>query len=163
MAPLWVAYERGFLRKYGLDVQLIFIGGGSQTVQALIGGDVSLAQVAGAGVIQADLQGADLAMIAGVINTLTFHLYVDKTIASPDQLKGKAVGVTRYGSSTDFAMRYALEKYGLQPDKDVTILQLGTVPATLAALEAGKIQGAMLSVPTTLKAKKLGFSLLANL
>jgi LysM repeat protein len=102
-------------------------------------------------------------MIAGVVNTLIFQLYTDKTISRPDQLKGKAVGVTRFGSSTDFAMRYALEKYGLEPNKDVTILQLGNVPALLSALEGGKLQAAMLSPPTTLRAKKAGFPVLADL
>ncbi len=119
--------------------------------------------MAGAAIMQSNLRGADAVMIAGVINTLTFQLYTDKSISRPDQFKGKTVGVTRFGSSTDFAMRYALEKYGLDPNKDLTILQLGNVPALLAALEAGKIQGAMLSAPTTLRAKKLGYPMLADL
>jgi LysM repeat protein len=94
---------------------------------------------------------------------LTFQLYTERGITRPDQFKGKAVGVTRYGSATDFAMRYALDKYGLDANKDVTILQLGNVPALLAAMEAGKIQGAMLSAPTSLRAKKSGFPMLADL
>jgi LysM repeat protein len=102
-------------------------------------------------------------MIAGVVNTLTFKFYVDKTIKQPDQLKGKTVAVTRYGSSTDFALRYALERYGLTPEKDVAILQAGNMPAMVASLESGKIQGAILSSPFTLKAKNLGFPLLADL
>jgi NitT/TauT family transport system substrate-binding protein len=163
MAPLWVTYERGFFRKYGLDVQLVLVEGGSRAAQTLISGDASLAHMAGAGVIQSSLKGADLVLIAGVVNTLTFQFFVDKTIKQPDQLKGKTVGVTRYGSSTDFAMRFALQRYGLEPEKDVTILQNGTMPAILAALEAGKTHGAMLSAPSTLQAKKMGFSVLANL
>src|SRR5262245_16206524 len=75
----------------------------------------------------------------------------------------KAVGVTRFGSATDFAMRYALDKYGLDANKDVAVLQLGNQPAQLAALEAGKVQGAMLSAPTSLRAKKMGFPMLADL
>jgi NitT/TauT family transport system substrate-binding protein len=162
-APLWVTQEKGFFRKYGLDVQAVLIESGSTSAQSLIAGDVTFAHMAGAAIMQSNLRGADAVMIAGVVNTLTFQLYTDKTISRPDQFKGKAVGVTRFGSSTDFAMRYALEKYGLDPNKDVAILQLGNVPALLSALEAGKIQGAMLSPPTTLRAKKLGYPVLADL
>jgi NitT/TauT family transport system substrate-binding protein len=163
MGPLWVAHEAGLFRKYGLETQLVFIESGSTTVQALIAGDVAFAQMAGAAVVQSRLRGADVVMIAGVINTLTFKFYVDKSVRQPDDLKGKAVAVTRYGSSTDFALRYALERYGLAAEKEVAIVQAGNMPAIFAALEAGKVQGAMLSAPYTLRAKKAGFPLLADL
>ena len=163
MAPLWITHERGFFRKYGLDVQLVFIESGTTTVQSLISKDVYFAQMAGAAVIQSRLRGADVVMIAGVINTLNFKLYVDKSIKQPDQLKGKIVAVTRFGSSTDFALRYALERYGLAPEKEVTIVQAGNMPAILASLETGKIQGAMLSAPFTLRAKNMGLPLMADL
>ncbi len=163
MAPLWITHERGFFRKHGLDVQLVFIESGTTTVQSLISKDVYFAQMAGAAVIQSRLRGADVVMIAGVINTLNFKLYVDKSIKQPDQLKGKIVAVTRFGSSTDFALRYALERYGLAPEKDVAILQAGNMPAILASLETGKIQGAMLSAPFTLRAKNMGLPLMADL
>src|SRR5438874_12990952 len=104
MATLWITQERGFFRKYGLDVQLVFIESGSTTVESLNSKDVAFAQMAGAGVLQSRLRGSDVVMIAGVINTLTFKFYVDKNIKQPDQLKGKTVAVTRYGSSTDFAL-----------------------------------------------------------
>ncbi|HWP22935.1 MAG TPA: ABC transporter substrate-binding protein [Candidatus Binatia bacterium] len=163
IAPLWVTQDKGFFRKYGLEVQAILIESGTTTAQALVAGDISFASVAGPAAIQSHLRGADIVIIAGIINTLTFQLYTEKSITRPDQFKGKSVGVTRYGSATDFAMRYALDKYGLDANKDVAILQLGNQPAQLAALEAGKIQGAMLSMPTSLKAKKMGFPMLADL
>ena len=163
MAPLWITHERGFFRKYGLDAQLVFIESGSTTVQSLTSKDVVFAQMAGAGVLQSRLRGSDVVMIAGVINTLTFKFYVDKNIKQPDQLKGKTVAVTRYGSSTDFALRYALERYGLTPEKDVAILEAGNMPAMVASLESGKIQGAILSSPFTLRAKNMGFPLMADL
>jgi len=163
MAPLWITHERGFFRKYGLDVQLVFIESGTTTVQSLISKDVYFAQMAGAAVVQSRLRGADVVMIAGVINTLNFKLYVDKNIKQPDQLKGKTVAVTRFGSSTDFALRYALERYGLAPEKDVAILQAGNMPAILASLETGKIQGGMFSAPFTLRAKNMGLPLMADL
>ncbi len=163
VSPLWVTQDKGFFRKYGLDVQAILIESGTTTAQALVAGDISFASVAGPAAIQSNLRGADIVMIAGIINTLVFQLYTERGITRPDQFKGKAVGVTRYGSATDFAMRYALDKYGLDPNKEVAILQLGNQPAQLAALEAGKVQGAMLSAPTSLRAKKMGFPMLADL
>jgi NitT/TauT family transport system substrate-binding protein len=163
VSPLWVTQDRGFFRKYGLEVQAILIESGTTTAQALVAGDISFASVAGPAAIQSNLRGADVVMIAGIINTLVFQLYTERGITRPDQFKGKSVGVTRYGSATDFAMRYALEKYGLDANKEVAILQLGNQPAQLAALEAGKVQGAMLSAPTSLRAKKMGFPMLADL
>ena len=163
IAPLWVTQDKGFFRKYGLEVQSILIESGTTTAQALVAGDISFASVAGPPVIQSALRGADVVMIASVINTLTFQLFTERGITRPDQFKGKAVGVTRYGSATDFAMRYALDKYGLDANKEVAVLQLGNQPAQLAALEAGKVQGAMLSMPTSVRAKKLGFPMLADL
>src|SRR5436309_6767249 len=163
MAPLWVTYERGFFRKYGLDVQLVFIESGSTAVKSLMSKEVAFAQMAGAGVVQSRLQGTDVVMIAGFLNTMDYQLMVDKSITRPDQLKGKTMAVSRFGSSSDFATRYALEKYGLVPEKDVTILEIGSQPARFAALEAGRIQAAMVAVPLTLKAKALGFQSLADL
>ena len=162
-APAWVAYEQGFFKKNGLDVQLIFIESGSRAVQTLISGDVAAAQVAGTSVIQSSLKGSGLVMIAGFLNTMDYKLIVAHDITRPDQLKGKTVAVSRVGSSSDFATRYALDKYGLIPDKDVSILQIGSQPARFSALETGKIQAVMIAIPLTAKAKKMGFNTLADL
>ncbi|MGE5216352.1 MAG: ABC transporter substrate-binding protein [Chloroflexota bacterium] len=162
-APAWMAYEGGFFRKYGLDAQLIFIESGSRTVQTLISGDVFAAQVAGTSVIQSNLKGSGIVMIGGFLNTMDYKFIVSHDIVRPDQLKGKAVAVSRVGSSSDFATRYALEKYGLVPDKDVTILQIGSQPARFSALQSGKIQGVMIAVPLTAMATKMGLNTLADL
>jgi NitT/TauT family transport system substrate-binding protein len=163
MAPLWVAHERGFFRKYGLDTQVILTEGGGRAAQALISGNVAFAQLAGPAVIQGALRGADTVLIAGVVNTMTLQFFVDQAITEPNQLKGKSLGVTRSGSSTDFALRYALDRYGLKPDNDAAILELATMPRLFEALEGGQIHGAMLSAPFASKARKAGFRLLANL
>lgn len=163
MAPLWITQERGFFRKYGLDVQLVFIESGSTTVQSLISKEVAFAQMAGAGVLQSRLRGSDVVLIAGFLNTMDYQLMVDKNITRPDHLKGKTMAVSRFGSSSDFATRYALDKFGLVPDKDVTILEIGSQPARFAALESGKIQAAMVAIPLTRRAKTLGFHALADL
>jgi NitT/TauT family transport system substrate-binding protein len=161
--PTWVAYEHGFFRKYGLDVQLIFVEGGSLGVQTLVSGDVTAAAVAGASVVQSNLQNSGLVMIAGFLNTMDYQLIVSKEITRPDQLKGKTLAVSRFGSSSDFATRYAIDRYGLSPEKDVTIVQIGSQPARFAALETGKIHGAMVSIPLTVKARKMGLNALADL
>src|SRR5262249_32136643 len=163
MAPLWVTYERGFFRRYALDVELILVEGGTRAVQTLVSGDAALAQMAGAAVIQSNLTGADVVMIAGILNTMNYEFIVHKNIERPDQLRGKAVAVSRIGSSSDFATRFALDRYGLVPGKDVSILEIGTQPDRFAALEAGRIQGVMLEIPLTHKAKKMGYRVLANL
>jgi len=162
-APAWIAHEAGIFRKYGLDVQLIFVESGSRTVQTLISGDVVAAQVAGPSVIQSNLQGSGVVLIAGILNTMDYKLIVSRDITRPDQLKGKVVAVSRIGSSSDFATRYALEKYGLIPDKDVAILQIGSQPARFSALETGKIHGVMIAIPLTAKAAKMGYNTLADL
>jgi len=162
-APAWMAQEGGFFRKYGLDVQLIFVESGSRTVQTLISGDVIAAQVAGTSVIQSNLQGSGVVMIGGFLNTMDYKFMVSRDITRPDQLKGKTLAVSRAGSSSDFATRYALEKYGLVPDKDVTILQIGSQPARFAALQSGKIHGVMIAIPLTATATKMGLNTLADL
>jgi NitT/TauT family transport system substrate-binding protein len=163
MAPLWITQERGFFRKNGLDAQLVFIESGSTTVQSLISNEVAFAQMAVAGVLQSRLRGSDVVLIAGFLNTMDYQLMVDKSINRPDQLKGKTMAVSRFGSSSDFATRYALDRFGLTPEKDVTILEIGSQPARFAALETGKVQAAMVAIPLTRKAKALGFHALADL
>jgi NitT/TauT family transport system substrate-binding protein len=162
-SPAWIAQDQGFFRKYGFDAQLLFVEGGSRTVQTLISGDVLAAQVAGSSVLQSNLQGSGVVMVAGFLNTMDYKLIVSRDITRPDQLKGKTMAVSRIGSSSDFATRYALEKYGLAPDKDVAIVQIGSQPARFSALESGKIHGAMIAIPLTAKAKKMGLNTLADL
>jgi NitT/TauT family transport system substrate-binding protein len=162
-APGWVAYEAGFFRKYGLDVQMVHVVGGPKAVQVLTSGSAVLAQVSGIPTIQSRLQGSDVVFLGGILNTLNYQFIVDKNIQKPDDLKGKAVAVSRVGSSSDFATRFALDKYGLVAGKDVSIVEIGSQPDRFAALETGKIQGVMVEVPLTLKAKKMGFRVLADL
>ena len=162
-APLWVTKEAGLFEKNGLEVTLIFIEGGSKATQALLAGDVPIVQVGGSSVVQSRLAGADAVMIAGAFNTLNFKVVTAPEITDPKQLKGKKLGTSRFGSSNDFAARFMLEHFGLVPDKDVPILQIGAEPARFAALKAGSIQATLVEVPTTLTAKKLGFNIIADL
>jgi NitT/TauT family transport system substrate-binding protein len=159
----WIANDAGFFRKNGLDVEFIFIEGGPRATQSLAGGEVQFAVVAGAPVLQSNLRGSSVVLVTGFLNTLDYQFVVDRTITRPDQLKGKAVAVSQPGSSSDFATRYALDKYGLEAGKDVSLVEIGSQPARFAALQSGKIQGVMIAVPLTLTAKKMGFNILADL
>ena len=163
MASMWVTYEAGFFRKYGLDVELVHFEGGTTAVKALVSGQVEFAQVGGTAVLRSNLKGSDAVMIAGFLNTMNYQFIVEKNIRRPEQLKGMAVAVSRFGGSSDFATRYAIEKFGLVPQKDVAILEIGSQPVRLAALKEGEVQGVMLAVPHTTEARKLGFSSLAEL
>lgn len=156
MAPLWVTKEKGIFEKYGLDVELLYIASSTTLTQAMLSGEVQLAETGANPVVTANLAGADLVLIAGTTNLLAFSLYADPSIKKVEDLKGKAVGVSRYGASTDFGARLTLQRFGLQPDKDVAIMQTGGSPETLAALTSGNIQGAVFGAPSTLKAKKAG-------
>ncbi len=162
-APGWVAYETGIFRKYGLEVQLVQVTGGPKAVQVLTSGYATLAQVPGPSVVQRSLQGGDVVLIGALLNTMNYQLIVDKTIQRPEDLRGKSLAVSRAGSSSDFATRFALDKYGLAPGKDVSIVEIGTQPERFSALETGRVQGVMLEVPLTLKAKRMGMKVLADL
>jgi ABC-type nitrate/sulfonate/bicarbonate transport system substrate-binding protein/LysM repeat protein len=162
-APGWAAYEGGFFRKQGLDAELVHVVGGGRAVQTLLSGDVPFAQVSGLPVLESSLQGSGIVILAGLLNTMNYQFIVASDIKQPSQLKGKTLAVSRVGSSSDFATRYALDRYGLVPGKDVSIIEIGSQPERFAALGNGKIHGVMLEVPLTLRAKKMGFSVLADL
>jgi NitT/TauT family transport system substrate-binding protein len=155
-APLWYAVESNFFEKYGLSVELIYIPTALQVTRVVITGDSQIAFSGGAPVVSAVLSGADLVFIGGVANVPAFYLMALPEIKSLSDLKGKTVGVTRFGSSTDFTLRYLLQKNGFNPEKDVTILQLGGMPELAAALSKRLIVAAPLSAPTHIRARAAG-------
>jgi NitT/TauT family transport system substrate-binding protein len=157
MGPLWVAHDMGIFTRHGLDVQLLYIGGGSVVTQALLGGDVQFVRLGAAAVVQASLRGAELKMIGNTINRLVFKLMSRPEIKSPADLKGKKVGVTRLGGSTDFALDLVIKKWGLRRGADVAVLQTGGMPQLLGAIQSGAVDAGVISPPTNLQAQKLGF------
>lgn len=162
-SPLWVAEGEGFFQKHGIDPTLVYIAGGRVVVQAVLGGDVQMAIVGAGEVIRADLEGANLVYVAVPAQIADFTLVTAKNITDMHQLRGKRIGIGRFGGGPDYTTRVALKKYGLRPDKDVQIIQMNTgQPGRLAALEAGAIEGVVINPPLTLKAKRLGFNLLLN-
>ena len=155
-APLWYATEQKLFPKYGLDVELNYIPTALQVTRVVLTGDSQIAFSGGAPVVSAALSGADLVFIGGVANVPAFYMMALPEIKSVADLKGKTVGVTRFGSSTDFALRYLMQKHGFNSDKDVTILQLGGMPELAAALSKRLIVAAPLSAPTHIRARAAG-------
>lgn len=160
--PLFVTEAAGLFKKHGLDVDLVFIEGGSRSVTALvsgqtpiIGGDPSAMALVGS-------RGSDVVMIASMTNTLPYFMAARPEIKTKEDLKGKRVAVSRFGSASDFVTRMALEGLGLVPDKDVAIVQIGAVPTRFAALESGTIHATVLTPPANLLAKRKGFTILVN-
>jgi ABC-type nitrate/sulfonate/bicarbonate transport system substrate-binding protein len=157
----YLTKEMGIFEKNGLTVDPVYVAGGTRIAQALIAGEFPVA-LAGGAIVNANLAGGDLAFVGGVVNVPAFYVYVNPSIKKPEDLKGKALGITTYGSSTDFTLRYLVRKWGLEPDRDVKIIQAGGQPEILAGMQAGALQGGNLSSPGDFKARKLGFTLLAD-
>ena len=155
-APLWYATEQNLFPKYGLDVELIYIPTALQVTRVVLTGDSQIAFSGGAPVINAVLSGADLVLIGGVANVPAFYMMALPEIKSVADLKGRTVGVTRFGSSTDFALRYLVQKNAFNPEKDLNILQLGGMPELAAALSKRLIVAAPLSAPTHIRARAAG-------
>lgn len=156
MAPLWTTQEGGYFRREGLDIELPYIGGGTLLIQSMVGGDVQFAYGPSVPVINAALRGSDLVFIANTGDTLIFSVMTKPEIKEPGDLKGKKVGVTRLGGSADLALEFALKRWGLQRGRDVVVLQTGGLPESLGALRSGAVDGAVLSPPNNLVAKKAG-------
>ena len=161
-APLFVAIDAGAFKKYGMDVS--YVRTGARTIQALVGDSVQFAQgVSSRTVPSAVLGGADAVLIANFADKLLFTMHSAPEIKSVRDLKGKVVGVSGIGGSTDLATRLALREVGLVPDKDVTIRGVGGVPETVAALKAQIIQAGTLSPPSSFIAEKAGFKMLFDM
>ncbi|MGE5820922.1 MAG: ABC transporter substrate-binding protein [Deltaproteobacteria bacterium] len=155
--PILAAADGGYFKKYGLDGKPLVMSGSSTALAAMLSGDVGFINVAGSGLVNAYLGGRDAVMIAGLVNFAPYDLIVAKGINSIEDLKGKKVGIARFGGSADFLARYGLEKHGLKPGKDVTILQTGGNAERLAAVSQGAIQATLLEQGFAYQAKKAGF------
>ena len=160
--PLWATKEGGFFEKNGLDVNLSNIAS-AQGVPAVLAGQVTFAQVGGSEVMAAVANGADLVVIAQLAGVYPFVLEVAADIKTTSDLKGKKIGVSSPGSSSDIATRVALKKMGLDPDKDVAIQAVGSAANRTAALLSGAIQGGVSQPPDSLTLEAKGFHVLYDL
>ena len=152
----WMARSAGIFNKYGLDVEVISTPSGVEGMNALIAGEVQFLQIAGGTTASAALGGADVMIVGTTIDTFVQNLMVRPEIEKPEQLKGKSLGISRFGTSIDTGARIALRHFGLVPEKDVAIVQIGSIESIVAALQGNRIQAGILSYPSIGRAKKLG-------
>jgi NitT/TauT family transport system substrate-binding protein len=156
---LWVADVGGLFKKNDLNAEIIYT---RAAIETLVAGEVDFAQMTGALMSSARLQGADPVMIAGVQDTLEDRLIVRPNIKSIEELKGKRIGVFRFGAASHLRFLYVLARYGLN-DRDVTLLQVGDTPERLIALSGGSIDATLLSPPDHFEAQRMGMKTLLNL
>lgn len=156
---LWVADVGGLFVKNGLDAEIIYT---RAAIETLIAGEVQFGQMTGALMFSARLQGADPIMIAGVQDVLNDRLMVRPNFNSVEELKGKRIGVFRFGSASHMRMLNVLPRYGMG-ERDVTFLQVGDTPERLIALHSGSIDATLLSPPDHFHAVRAGMKILLNL
>jgi len=161
IAPLYLGQDVGIFKKQGLNLEMIFIPGGSLSLQALIGKSLDLLMTGGPPVVNAYLQGAKIKIIGGATNLLPYTFVVIGGVRSPEQLKGKKIGISRFGSNTEYVVRLALNQFALSPN-EVQIIQVGGSQARLVAMKSGAIQATVLSPEETLVAQKMGYGILLD-
>jgi len=160
---LYVTKKIGAFKRNGLDVDFILFQGGSQALQILLAGDVKMISGGGGAAAQrARMKGAGNVLVATYTPTMPFSLYVNTKIQDGKQLKGGKIAISRFGSSSDFAARYILTRLGLDPAKEVTLMQIGNQRERLAALLSGSVDGTLIDAPNTLLARQQGFRQLAD-
>jgi NitT/TauT family transport system substrate-binding protein len=161
--PIWVAKDAGYFDKYGFNVEPVQVRGGSLITLAIITGDLPFSGVGAESVVAARAAGGDVVLLACPVNADPVYLITRPEIKSAAELKGQASAVTRYGSTTHFYLRAALEHVGLNPDKDMTVLQLGAGPEMVAALEVGRIAAAALTTRYAIPFLQRGWPVLVDL
>jgi NitT/TauT family transport system substrate-binding protein len=157
----WIAVDKGLFAKYDLEVELVYVAG-SQAMQSLLSGTTPIGIQGIEPVFRVNVHGGDTVMILGLVTKPPFSIIVRPEIKDYRELKGKAMGITRYGSSTDLLLRLTLEKWGFKPETDVPILQMGGVPPILSGMQSKRIVGGPLSLPTLARAKQEGYRELAD-
>ena len=162
-ASVWIPYEAGIFRKHGLDVELLYVGGGGRAAQVVQSAEVPIGVFTGGAVINSNLAGGDLVMIASSMNVMTFAVMARPEIRRVEDLKGKKVGISRFGSATDFGLRYAEGQWPVKRQRDFAVIQVGGMPEQLTALRTGALDAAMLNAELTIVARKEGFRELADL
>ena len=141
-----IAQQAGLFKKYDLEVEMIRIAGGSTIIQAMIAGELSFGRGSAAEVVNANVAGFSIKILSALINKFVYSFVTPMQINKPEDLKGKSVAISQFGDGSDFITRMALKSWGLEPMKDVSILQVGNSTERLAAMSTGKVQGAILSL-----------------
>jgi ABC-type nitrate/sulfonate/bicarbonate transport system substrate-binding protein len=154
--PFWIAKDLRIFEKYGLDVELVYVGG-ARPIQAMLGGSIDVSQVGGAATVSAAAQGAEVVILGTVFNRLVFAVHAAPEIMGVADLKGKNMAVGTVGGNSYFAGRLFLSKVGLVSNRDVLVRAVGGTPEVLGALQHGQVQAGVMSPPTTSIAARMGF------
>jgi ABC-type nitrate/sulfonate/bicarbonate transport system substrate-binding protein len=162
-SPFWVMNDAGFLKQEGLDIDFVYIASSPTVARATLAGDLAISASNGQVIVDAGLNGADLVAVGAVTNVVAFYVMASPEIKNVMDLKGKAVGVTRFGAATDFGMRILLNKYGLDAVKDVPFVQIGGMPELAAALSKKAVFAAPMSQPMAYVVQQAGLRMIANL
>jgi NitT/TauT family transport system substrate-binding protein len=160
--PFYVGKDAGIFVKHGFNVEPIFILGGSTTIQALIGKSLDLLMGGATPMLSAVINGAQLKIIGGMNNRIPFTLLAQPEIKTGAQLKGKKIGITRFGSNTDFIARLAAQESGLNPKSDITIVQAGAPESRLLALKTRTVDATLFNIEQAVVARKMGYNVLVN-
>ncbi len=162
-SPFWVMHDAGFLKQEGLDMELVYIASSPTVARATLAGDIVISGANSQVIVDAGLNGADLVAMGAITNVVAFYVMAAPEIKTVADLKGKVVGVTRFGASTDVGMRMLLAKYGLEASRDVPFIQIGGMPELTAALTKRTVFAAPMSQPMVYLAQKAGMHMLGNL
>lgn len=160
---LYVTKKIGAFKRNGLDVDFLLLQGGSQALQVLLSNEVRFISGGGGAAAQrARFKGAGNVIVATYTPTMPYSLFVNRKIQDAKQLKGAKIAISRFGSSSDFSVRFMINRLGLDPAKDVAILQIGNQRERMSALLSGSVDGSVIDVPNTLIARQQGFVELAD-
>lgn len=159
--PLFATKEAGLFEKYGFDSEMVYVQG-VQLIQVHVAGQLDFSTVSSVVYLQASVEGADLVQIACSIDGQLMKLMVHPSITKPQDLKGKTLAVTRFGSLTDLLIRPALKNWGLEPQKDVKLIQIGRMPDIVTAISQRTVDGGVISFPTSVQAEKLNLKTLLD-
>ena len=161
--PVWVAKDAGLFSQAGLNVEPVQIRGGALITMAIISGNLQFSGAGAESVVAARIEGGDVVLLACPVDSDPVYLITRPEIKSAAELKGKATAVTRLGSTTHFYLRAALRQVGLDPEKDMIILQLGTGSETVSAMESGRVAAAALTNRYAIPLLQRGWPMLVDL
>jgi NitT/TauT family transport system substrate-binding protein len=162
-ASFWIPQEAGIFRKHGLDVELLYVGGGGRAAQVVQSGEVPIGIFTGGAVVNANLAGGDLVVIAGALNVFTFAVMAKPEIRSVEGLKGKKIGISRFGSATDFGLRFAEAQWPIKRQRDFAVIQVGGVTDILAAMKTGAVDAGVINAELAILARRDGFREVADI
>ena len=160
--PAWIAKEAGLFKKYGLDIDLVFIDGSTRGIQSLLAGDLNFTEAVGTSAINGRIAGGDIAIVNGVVNTLPYYIVGKANIKSREDLKGRTAAVHIPGTAADFALRLALKQVGI-PYNQIKAITVGGGPARIASVIAGQTDFTIVSDAEKIQGERNGLKVVIDM